>query len=55
MFTIFSQLNVFGIVFDSQGQVAPKRIDRSVLNTCNFDEDQIKNEGAIVYTTFSPL
>ena len=27
----------------------------NVLVTCKYDEDQIKNEGARVFTTFSPL
>ena len=27
----------------------------AVLVTCKFDDDPIKNEGAIVSTTFAPL
>ena len=41
------------------GQIWPKfelvRDIMVVLVTCKYEEDPIKNEGAIVFTTFSPL
>ena len=57
-----------GIFPDDQGQVTPQsnvgvgRVSNSlvlslmvVLITCKNEKDQIKNEGARVLTTFSPL
>ena len=56
-----------GIFSDAQGQLTRKSLVRScryfelvryimgVLVTCKYEEDPIKNEGARVDTTFSPL
>ena len=52
-----------GIFPDAQGQLTPQSLVRSsrisdvidVLVTCKYEEDPIKNEGARVVTTFSPL
>ena len=56
-----------GILPDAQGQLTPQSLVRSgrisnssemlwdVLVTCKYEEDLIKNEGARVDTTFSPL
>ena len=47
--------------FHDQGHITPKLTDgqgqdfMAVLATCKFDNDPIKNEDAIVSTTFSPL
>ena len=59
-------ITVYIYFSDSQGQITPKsvvvfsRISNSsilmvVLITCKNEEDLIKNEGARVLTTFSPL
>ena len=41
------------------GPIWPKfelvRVSMDVLVTCKYEEDPIKNEGARVFTTFSPL
>ena len=51
-----------GIFPDAQGQLTPiwpnfelVRDVMDVLVTCKYEEDPIKNEGARVDTTFSPL
>ena len=53
-----------GIFPDGQGQPTSQSLVRSgrisrdvmkVLVTCKYEEDPIKNEGARVVTTFSPL
>ena len=62
----FSHYKSMGIFPDAQGQltlqslVLSGRISNSseimgVLVTCKYEEDPIKNEGARVVTTFSPL
>ena len=63
----FSHYKSMGIFPDAQGQLTPQSLVRSsqnfelvrdvmdVLVTCKYEEDPIKNEGAIVLTTFSPL
>ena len=57
-----------GIFPDTQGQLTPQslvgpiwpnfELVRDIMNvlvTCKYEEDPIKNEGARVDTTFSPL
>ena len=64
----FSHYKSMGIFPDAQGQLTPQSLVRSgrisnssemfnmdVLITCKYEEDRIKNEGARVFTTFSPL
>ena len=63
----FSHYKSMGIFPDAQGQLTPQSLVRSgriskfvrdimaVLVTCKYEEDPIKNEGARVDTTFSPL
>ena len=63
----FSQYKSMGFFPDAQGQLTPQSLVRSgrifnlirdvidVLITCKYEEDPIKNEGARVFTTFSPL
>ena len=57
----FSHYTSIGIFPDAQGQLTPQSLVRSsrdavdVLVTCKYEEDPIKNEGARVFTTFSPL
>ena len=57
----FSHYKSMGIFPDAQGQLTPQSLVRSgrdvidVLVTCKYEEDPIKNEGARVFTTFSPL
>ena len=63
----FSHYKSMGIFPDAQGQLTPQSLVRSgrILNssemlwmffvTCKYEEDPIKNEGARVVTTFSPL
>ena len=61
----FSHYKSMGIFPDAQGQLTPQSLVRSgrissenvmnVLVTCKYAEDLIKNEGARVVTTFSPL
>ena len=63
----FSHYKSMGIFPDAQGQLNPQSLVRSgpnfklvrdvmdVLVTCKYEEDPIKNEGARVDTTFSPL
>ena len=57
----FSHYKSMGIFPDTQGQLTPKSLVRSgrdvmdVLVTGKYEEDLIKNEGARVFTTFSPL
>ena len=63
----FSHYKSMGIFPDAQGQLTPQSLVRSgrifelvrdvmdVLVTCKYEEDPIKNEGARVITTFSPL
>ena len=62
----FSHYKSMGIFPDAQGQLTPQSLVRSgrisivrdvmdVLVTCKYEEDPIKNEGARVLTTFSPL
>ena len=63
----FSHYKSMGIFPDAQGQLTPQSLLRSgrifelvrdvmdVLVTCKYEEDSIKNEGARVDTTFSPL
>ena len=64
----FSHYKSMGIFPDAQGQLTPQSLVRSlaefrslvrdvidVLVTCKCEEDPIKNEGARVDTTFSPL
>ena len=63
----FSHCKSMGIVPDAQGQLTPQSFGRIwpkfellrdimvVLVTCKYEEDPIKNEGASVFTTFSPL
>ena len=60
---IFSIVSLRGI-FRTQGQVTPKLIVRSGWNlklfeiiclSCKFEEDPIKNEGAVMSITCSPL
>ena len=46
-----SQYKSMGIFQDAQGQ----RYVMDVLVVCKYKEDQIKNEGARVFTTFSQL
>ena len=57
----FSHYKSMGIFPDAQGQLTPQSLVRSgrdvkdVLVTWKYEEDPIKNEGARVDTTFSPL
>ena len=62
----FSHYKSMGIFPDTQGQLTPQslfvwlnfklvRDVMDVLVTCKYEEDPIKNEGARVDTTFSPL
>ena len=63
----FSHYKPMGIFSDAQGQLTPQSLVRSgrisnssqvvmdVLVTCKYEEDPIKNEGAKVVTTVSPL
>ena len=65
----FSHYKSMGIFPDAQGQLTPYsavlipiwpnfklvRDVRDVLVTCKYEEDPIKNEGARVFTTVSPL
>ena len=63
----FSHYKSMGIFPDAQGQLTPQSLVRSgrisnssrdimdVLVTYEYEEDPIKNEGARVDTTFSPL
>ena len=63
----FSHYKSMGIFQIAQGQLTPQSLVRSgrisnssrdlmdVLVTCKYEEDPIKNEGARVDTTFSPL
>ena len=63
----FSHYKSIGIFPDAQGQLTPQSLVQSgrifelvrdimdVLVTCKYEEDPIKNEGARVDTTFSPL
>ena len=63
----FSHYKSMGIFPDAQGQLTPQSLVRSgrifelvrdvmdVFVTCKYEEDPIKNEGARVVTTFSPL
>ena len=63
----YSHNKSMGIFPDAQGQLTPQSLVRSgpiseivrdvmdVLVTCKYEEDPIKNEGARVFTTFSPL
>ena len=62
----FSHYKSMGIFQIAQGQLTPQSLVRSgrisnvrdlmdVLFTCKYEEDPIKNEGARVDTTFSPL
>ena len=62
----FSHYKSMGIFPDAQGQLTPQSLVRKwpnfelfrdvmyVLVTCKYEEDPIKNEGARVFTTFSP-
>ena len=54
----FSHYKSMGIFPDAQGQLTPQSLVRDVMDvlvTCKYEEDLIKNEGARVVTTFSPL
>ena len=63
----FSHYKSMGIFQIAQGQLTPQSLVRflpnfelvrdlmNVLVTCKYEEDPIKNEGARVDTTFSPL
>ena len=54
----FSHYKSMGIFQIAQGQLTPQSLVRDlmdVLVTCKYEEDPIKNEGARVDTTFSPL
>ena len=63
----FSHYKSMGIFPDAQGQLTLQSLVRSspILNsskmlwiflvTCKYEEDLITNEGAGVFTTFSPL
>ena len=61
----FSHYKSMGIFPDAKGQLTPQslvwpnfqlvRDVMDVLVTCKYEEDPIKNEGARVVTTFSPL
>ena len=57
----YSHYKSMGIFPDAQGQLTPQSLVRSgrnimsVLITCKYEEDPIKNEGARVVTTFSQL
>ena len=63
----FSHYKSMGIFQDAQGQLTPQSLVRSgripnssqgikdVVVTCKYEEYPIKNEGARVDTTFSPL
>ena len=61
----FSHYKSMGIFPDAQGQLTPQSLVQlnfelvrdvmDVLVTCKYEEDKIKNEGARVDTTFSPL
>ena len=58
----FSHYKSMGIFQDAQWQLTPQSLDESGPNsnlyeifTCKYEEDPIKNEGASVFTTLSPL
>ena len=54
----FSHYKSMGIFPDAQGQLTQQSLVRDVMDvlvTCKYEEDPIKNEGARVDTTFSPL
>ena len=58
----FSYYKSMGIFPDAQGQLSPiwpnfelVRDVMYVLVTCKYEEDQIKNEGAKVVTSFFPI
>ena len=62
----FSHYKSMGILPDPEGQLTPQSLVESGPNsnsseivwlfvTCKYKEDPIKNEGASVFTTFSPL
>ena len=62
----YSHYKSLRICPDAQGQLTPQSLVRSgrislvrdvmdVLITCKYEEDPIKNEGARVFATFSPL
>ena len=61
----FSHYKSMGIFQDAEGQLTLQSLVESgfklvrdimvVLFTCKYEEDTIKNEGASVFTTFSPL
>ena len=63
----FSHYKFMGIFQDAQWQLTPQSLVESgpkfelfrdimvVLVTCKYEEGPIKNEGASVFTTFSPL
>ena len=59
----YSHYKSMGIFPDAQGQLLGPiwpnfelvRDVMDVLVTCKYEEDQIKNEGARVFTTFSPI
>ena len=67
--TSFSPYKSMGFFSYAQGQLTPQSVVQSgrisnssemlwimdVLVTCKYEEDPIKNEGARVLTTFSPL
>ena len=49
----FSQYKSIGIFPVAQGQLTPQSLVRSVLVTCKYEEDPIKNRGARVVTTLN--
>ena len=62
----FAHYKSMGIFPEAQGQLTPQSLVRSgrisrcygcsrLLVTCKYEKDPIKNEGARVLTTFSPL
>ena len=63
----FSHYKSMGIFPDAQGQLTPQLLGpiwsnfklvrdvMDVLLTCKYEKDPFKNEGARVFTTFSPL
>ena len=60
----FSHYKSMGIFPDAQGQLTPQSLVESGQNSnlseilwlsCKYEEDPIKNEGASVFTTVSPL
>ena len=54
----FYHYKSMGIFPDAQGQLSPQSLVPDVMDvlvTCKYEEDPIKNEGARVDTTFSPL